>query len=355
MIVQSESTAIKGEAGLQNDLFLKALKGESVSRPPVWMMRQAGRYLPEYQVLRAKYDFFTRVQTPELAAEITIQPIDRLGVDAAILFSDILVVPQAMGLVVEMNEGKGPLLPSTISNMSDVLKLEVDEAHLRLQYVYDAIRVTKEKLLGRVPLIGFAGAPWTIFCYMVEGKGSKTFDKAKAFCYQHPEAAHALLQSITLVTAAYLREQAKAGVNAIQIFDSWGSVWDKADYARFSLPYLNQLVQYLDGEIPVILFAKGVWHSLPELQATGASALGVDWGNTAGEARRLTGGSITLQGNYDPIKLLQPTETIRKDVRDMIREFGKDRYIVNLGHGIVPQIPVEHAQAFVDAVKNYSE
>jgi len=210
-------------------------------------------------------------------------------------------------------------------------------------------------LLGRVPLIGFAGAPWTIFCYMVEGKGSKTFDKAKAFCYQDPDAAHALLQSITLATAAYLKAQVKAGVNAIQIFDSWGSVWDKPDYASFSLQYLKQLVQHLNGEIPVIPFAKGVWHSLPELQATGAAALGVDWANTATEARRLTGGTITLQGNYDPIKLLQPVEKIRTDVRDMIREFGKDRYIVNLGHGIVPQIPVDHAQAFVDAVKSYKE
>jgi len=357
MIGQSEQTALKGETGtgLQNDLFLRAVKGEPVSRPPVWMMRQAGRYLPEYQVLRAKYDFFTRVQTPELAAEITIQPIDRLAVDAAILFSDILVIPQAMGLTVEMNEGKGPLLPDTISNMSDVLKLEVEAAHVKLQYVYDAIKVTRERLLGRVPLIGFAGAPWTIFCYMVEGKGSKTFDKAKAFCYQDPDAAHALLQSITLATAAYLKAQVKAGVNAIQIFDSWGSVWDKPDYASFSLQYLKQLVQHLNGEIPVILFAKGVWHSLPELQATGAAALGVDWANTATEARRLTGGTITLQGNYDPIKLLQPVEKIRTDVRDMIREFGKDRYIVNLGHGIVPQIPVDHAQAFVDAVKSYKE
>lgn len=341
------------ETGLQNDLLLKALRGETVSRPPVWMMRQAGRFLPEYQELRAKYDFFTRVQTPELAAAITLQPIDRLGVDAAILFSDILVVPQAMGMTVEMNEGKGPLLPKTISTLEDVLKLEVDEAHHRLQYVYDAIGATRSVLHNRVPLIGFAGAPWTIFCYMVEGKGSKTFGKAKAFCYQHPDIAHALLQRISMVTAAYLKEQANAGVNAIQIFDSWGSVWDKEDYAQYSLPYIKQVVQHLGKEVPVIVFAKGVWHSLPELQDTGAAALGLDWGNTPSEARRLTQGNITLQGNYDPIKLLQPKEKIRTDVEKMIREFGKDRYIVNLGHGIVPNIPVDHAQTFVDAVKNF--
>ena len=341
--------------GLQNELFLQALRGETVPRPPVWMMRQAGRYLPEYQQLRARYDFFTRVQSPELAATITIQPVDRLGVDAAILFSDILVVPQAMGLVVEMNEGKGPLLPETIASMADVLKLEVEEAHLRLQYVYDAIRTTRAQLNGRVPLIGFAGAPWTIFCYMVEGKGSKTFEKAKAFCYEKPDVAHALLQSITLVTIAYLREQVKAGVNALQIFDSWGSVWDKHDYALYSMPYIRQIVQYLREEIPVIVFAKGVWHSLPELADTGAAALGLDWMNTPSEARRLTQNKITLQGNYDPIKLLQPVEKIKQDVAQMIGEFGKDRYIVNLGHGIVPHIPVSHAQAFVDAVKGWVE
>jgi len=341
--------------GLQNDLFLRALRGESVPRPPVWMMRQAGRYLPEYQELRARYDFFTRVQSPDLAATITIQPVDRVGVDAAILFSDILVVPQAMGLVVEMNEGKGPQLPETITGMNDVLKLKVEEAHLRLKYVYDAIQTTNARLNGRVPLIGFAGAPWTIFCYMVEGKGSKTFDKAKAFCYEKPDVAHALLQSITLVTIAYLKEQVKAGVHALQIFDSWGSVWDKKDYALYSMPYINQILQQLRDEIPVIVFAKGVWHSLPEMAGTGAAALGLDWTNTPAEARRLTENKITLQGNYDPIKLLQPIEKIKRDVDEMIGEFGKDRYIVNLGHGIVPQIPVSHAQAFVDAVKNWVE
>jgi uroporphyrinogen decarboxylase len=338
---------------LKNDLLLKALKGEQVSRPPVWMMRQAGRYLPEYLELKAKYDFFTRVQTPELATAITLQPIDIVGTDAAILFSDILVVPQAMGMEVQMVEGKGPLLPDTIKDIRQVKQLQVTEAHHQLQYVYDAIKLTKQQLDGSVPLIGFAGAPWTILCYMVEGKGSKTFDKAKTFCYTQPDTAHALLQSVTDVTIAYLKEQVKAGADCVQLFDSWGGVWDKEDFAIFSLPYIRQIVQALKTDCPVTVFAKGVWHSLSELQETGASALGLDWANTATVARSLTNNSVTLQGNYDPIKLLQPVTKIRQDVTRMINEFGPQRYIVNLGHGIVPEIPVNHARAFVEAVKEW--
>jgi uroporphyrinogen decarboxylase len=338
---------------LQNDLLLKALRGEQVPRPPVWMMRQAGRYLPQYMELKAKYDFFTRVETPELAAAITIQPVDIVGTDAAILFSDILVVPQAMGLTVEMVEGRGPLLPETITSMKDVEKLIVEEAHTKLHYVYDAIKVTKQQLNGRVPLIGFAGAPWTLFCYMIEGKGSKTFDKAKTFCYSFPDVTHRLLQAITTVTISYLREQVKAGADCVQLFDSWGGVWDKEDFGRFSLPYIRQIVTALKDHSPITVFAKGVWHSLPELQATGASALGLDWGNTAATARALTQNAITLQGNYDPVKLMQPAHKIKQDVHEMISAFGPQRYIVNLGHGIIPGIPVDHAKAFIDAVKEW--
>lgn len=338
---------------LKNDLLLKALRGEEVTRPPVWMMRQAGRYLPEYMELKAKYDFFTRVQTPELAAAITIQPIDIVEVDAAILFSDILVVPQAMGMEVQMHEGKGPLLPQVIATLDDVRKLSVKEAPDQLGYVYDAIKLTQERLNNAVPLIGFAGAPWTLLCYMVEGKGSKTFEKSKAFCYTQPETAHALLQSITDVTIGYLKKQVEAGVDCVQLFDSWGGVWDKEDFAIFSLPYIRQIVTALKELVPVTVFAKGVWHSLPQLQDTGASALGLDWANTPTVARQLTRSAITLQGNYDPIKLLQPISKIKSDVKAMINEFGAQRYIVNLGHGIVPGIPVAHARAFVEAVKEW--
>lgn len=344
---------VSSSASIKNDLLLKALRGEQVDRPPVWMMRQAGRYLPEYLELKAKYDFFTRVQTPELAAAITVQPIDIIGPDAAILFSDILVVPQAMGMEVQMVEGRGPLLPDTISTMVDVKKLIVEDAHHQLQYVYDAIRVTKEMLNGSVPLIGFAGAPFTLLCYMVEGKGSKTFEKAKAFCYTKPDVAHALLNSISDVTISYLRKKVEAGANCLQLFDSWGGVWDKEDFSLYSLPYIKRIVEGVKDLAPITVFAKGVWHSLPELQSTGASALGVDWANTGKAARELTQNSITLQGNYDPVKLLQPVEKIRSDVQEMIREFGPQKYIVNLGHGIIPSIPVAHAKAFVDTVKEW--
>lgn len=337
-----------------NDLLMKALRGEEVPRPPVWMMRQAGRYLPQYMELKKKYDFFTRIQTPELASAITLQPVNIIGTDAAIVFSDILVVPQAMGMTVEMQEGKGPLLPQTINNLADVQQLIVADAPHRLHYVYEALALCKQQLAGRVPLIGFAGAPWTLLCYMVEGKGSKTFDKAKSFCYQQPEAAHALLQAITDVTIPYLIQQAASGADCIQLFDSWGGLWDKEGFAAFSLPYIKQITEAVSSHCPVIVYAKGVWHSLPELQQTGAAALGLDWCNTPQAARTLTNNSITLQGNYDPARLLQSPARIRRDVQQMIAAFGPQRYIANLGHGITPNIPVENARAFVDAVKEYA-
>src|SRR6187401_3442281 len=221
---------------LKNDLLLKALRGEKVERPPVWMMRQAGRYLPDYIKIREKYDFFTRVQTPELACEITLQPVDQIGVDAAIIFSDILVIPHAMGLEVLLEEGKGPVLPKTIQSAADVDALITDTAETNghLQYMERSLKMTKEALAGRVPLIGFAGAPWTILCYMVEGKGSKTFDKAKAFCYTQPDAAHALLQKITDTTISYLKGQIAAGADTVQVFDSWGGLLSPDDFENFS-------------------------------------------------------------------------------------------------------------------------
>lgn len=226
---------------IKNDLFLRALNNESVERPPVWMMRQAGRYLPEFRAIRDKYDFFTRCKTPELAAEITVQPIRIVKPDAAILFSDILVVPQAMGIDVELKENIGPLLPNPIRSAADVNNVRIPDIHESLGYVMDAIKLTKEMLNNEVPLIGFAGSPWTIFCYAVEGKGSKSFDTAKGFCFSQPEAAHALLQKITDTTIAYLIEKVKAGVNAIQVFDSWGGMLSPADYQEFSWKYINQI------------------------------------------------------------------------------------------------------------------
>ncbi|MFN4082418.1 MAG: uroporphyrinogen decarboxylase [Bacteroidia bacterium] len=334
-------------------LLLKALRGEKVERPPVWMMRQAGRYLPQYIELRKKYDFFTRVQTPELACEITLQPIDIVGTDAAILFSDILVIPQAMGLEVQMIESKGPVLPKTTTTKAEIDALNIHHAADNLKYVYDAIALTKKELKNRVPLIGFAGAPFTILCYMVEGKGSKAFDKAKQFCVSEPKLAHDLLQKITNVTIEYLKRQVQAGADCVQVFDSWSGLLSKTDFDLFAKPYLLQIADVLSALAPVILFPKGSWYALQDLSQSNASALGVDWCVTPQQARAFTNNNITLQGNFDPNHLLKPINEIEKEVKDMIDAFGVDKYIVNLGHGILPNIPVEHAQAFVNAVKNY--
>lgn len=340
---------------LKNDLFLRALKGESVERPPVWMMRQAGRYLPEFRALRDKYDFFTRCRMPEIAAEITVQPIRIVKPDAAILFSDILVVPQAMNIDVEMRENIGPWVPNPIRSAADVEQVIVPNIEETLGYVMDAIKITKEMLNDEVPLIGFAGSPWTIFCYAVEGKGSKAFDTAKGFCFAHPEAAHALLQKITDTTILYLKEKVKAGVDAVQIFDSWGGMLSPVDYQEFSWKYINQIVEALADEAPVIVFGKGCWFALGDMAKSRASALGVDWTCSPRNARYLSGGNITLQGNFDPSRLMSPIPTIKKMVHEMIDEFGKDKYIVNLGHGILPHIPVDHAKAFIEAVKEYNK
>lgn len=338
---------------IKNDLFLRALKGETVSRPPVWMMRQAGRYLPEFMEIRDKYDFFTRCQTPELAAEITVQPIRRFGMDAAILFSDILVVPQAMNIPFEMKPGVGPYLADPIRTPEQVSATPIPDIDETLGYVMDAIKLTKEMLNDEIPLIGFAGSPWTVFCYCVQGQGSKSFDRAKEFCFTQPEAAHQLLQKITDTTIAYLKEKVRAGVNAVQVFDSWGGMLSPADFREFSWFYMQQIVDALHEQVPVIAFAKGCWFALEDMAASKVSALGVDWTITPKMARQFTGGQVTLQGNMDPSRLLSPPAVIKKLVTEMIGEFGKDKYIVNLGHGILPNIPVDHARAFIDAVKEY--
>jgi uroporphyrinogen decarboxylase len=337
----------------KNDLLLKALRGENVKRPPVWMMRQAGRYLPEYIALREKYDFFTRVQTPELAAKITLQPVRRIGVDAAIIFSDILVIPQAMGVEVLMEEGKGPLLPKVIKTEKDINSLFTDKVEEKLGYVTKALMLTKQELNNEVPLIGFAGAPWTILCYMVEGKGSKTWEKAKEFCFTQPDLAHQLLQKITDTTIRYLKAQTKAGADVVQVFDSWAGALSPEDFKRFAQPYLIQIADALQDDAPVILFPKGSWYALKELSESSASAIGIDWCISPKMAREMTENKTTLQGNSDPAKLLLPVGEIKKEVKKMINEFGVQKYIVNLGHGITPNIPVDHAKAFVDAVKEF--
>jgi len=338
---------------IKNDLLLRALKGETVKRPPVWMMRQAGRFLPDFRVLREKYDFFTRCRTPELAAEITIMPVKQVGVDAAILFSDILVIPQAMNIHVEMKPKFGPWIPNPIRSQKEVDKVIVPDVDVALDYVMNAIKITKQELNNEVPLLGFAGSPWTILCYVVQGQGSKTFDLAKEFCFTHPIAAHQLLQKITDTTIAYLKAKVKAGVDAVQLFDSWGGMLAPADYQEFSWQYINQIIEALKEEAPVIAFGKGCWFALDEMANSNAAALGVDWTIKPQIARRLTNNKITLQGNLDPSRLLSTIPEIKKMTNQMIHDFGKDKYIVNLGHGILPNTPVDHAKAFIDTVKEF--
>ena len=338
---------------LKNDLFLRALRGEEVERPPVWMMRQAGRYLPQYMKLRKKYTFFERVETPELACEITIQPIDELEPDAAIIFSDILTIPQALGIDVQMIQGKGPVMGNPIQSEDDAFSILAEDIAEKLHYVMDAITLTRKELNGRVPLIGFAGAPWTLFCYMVQGEGSKNFDKAKSFLYQHPEASRHVMKELTRATIDYLNAQIRAGAQAVQLFDSWSGLLSPEDFNEWALPCLMDIAKNVKG-VPMILFAKGSWYALERLSyKSGVAALGLDWTISPEFAREKTGGQITLQGNFDPSHLLAPIKEIELKTKRMIDRFGTQRYIANLGHGILPHVPVDHARAFVDTVKGY--
>lgn len=338
---------------LKNDLLLRALNKEKLSRPPVWMMRQAGRYLPDFRKLKEQYDFFTRCRTPELVAQITCMPIDQIGVDAAILFSDILVVPQAMGLNFQMKESGGPFLEHPIRSVAQAHRVECPEVQEKLSYVFEGIRLSKQALENRVPLIGFAGAPWTIFCYAIEGKGSKTFNNAKAFAFSHPDASHELLEKITQTTISYLLKKIESGVDVVQIFDSWAGILSSEDYKLFSWKYTKKIVEKIQSNAPVVVFAKGCWHTLALMsQFKGVSALGLDWTVSAKTARELIG-SCTLQGNLDPAELLAPISRIKEKTLKMIHDFGAQSYIANLGHGILPETPVENAKAFVDTVKGY--
>ena len=336
-----------------NDTFLKACRGEKTDYTPIWIMRQAGRYLPEYQKVRGNVTFLELCKSPELCVEVTLQPIDRLGVDAAILFSDILVIPQAMNIEVQMKPDFGPYLPNPIRSQKDLDSVIVPDVHETLGYVMEAIKATKEKLNDEVPLIGFAGSPWTILCYCVQGQGSKNFDKAKELCFTNPVVAHSLLQKITDTTIAYLKAKVEAGVDAVQVFDSWGGMLSPVDYQEFSWQYIQQIIDALKDITPVIAFGKGCWFALGDMAKSGASALGVDWTCSPRNARYLSGGQITLQGNFDPTRLFSPPAVIKKMVHQMINEFGKDKLVVNLGHGILPNIPLENAKAFIDAVKEY--
>ncbi|MFT3805820.1 uroporphyrinogen decarboxylase [Arenimonas sp.] len=349
----------------KNDRFLRALRREPVDCTPVWLMRQAGRYLPEYRATRAKAGSFMGLATnPELACEVTLQPLERFDLDAAILFSDILTIPDAMGLGLSFAEGEGPRFARPVRNASDVAKLAVPDMETELRYVMDAVRLIRRELGGRVPLIGFSGSPWTLACYMIEGGGSDNFSRIKAMAFSEPALLHRLLSIVTDAVIAYLSAQRAAGAQALQVFDTWGGVLAPHHYREFSLPYLARIARELArGEgserTPLIVFGKGNAPYLEELSDCGAEAVGVDWLVSLGEARRRTGGKVALQGNLDPATLYASPESIRAEARralDSYAEVAGSRFghVFNLGHGMSPDMDPAHVGVLVDAVHEFS-
>ena len=342
---------------LQNDRFIKALLREPIDRTPAWLMRQAGRYLPEYRALRAKTrDFFTFCQTPELACEATLQPLARFPLDAAIIFSDILTVPLAMGCDIKMDEGRGPVAPNPIQDQKAIEQLRVMDAVSKLGYVSEAIQLTKKALNNTVPLIGFAGSPWTVATYMVEGKSSKTFETIKSMLYLDPLLLHQLLQKITQVTVDYLNAQITAGADVIMLFDSWGGVLSPIDYQHFSLHYLHYIANHIMREhnhkkIPLIFFSKNCGLYLENIVNAGCDAVGLDWTMDLSLAKKQVGGRVALQGNLDPCVLLSTPEKIRSAVADILRVYNNQTgFVFNLGHGISKDTPVENVAALFERI-----
>jgi uroporphyrinogen decarboxylase len=337
--------------------FLRALRREPVDMTPIWIMRQAGRYLPEYRATRARAgSFLALAKTPELACEVTLQPLDRFKLDAAILFSDILTIPDAMGLGLHFVEGEGPKLAHPLRSAADIEKLGVPDAERDLRYVMDAVRLIRRELNDRVPLIGFAGSPWTLACYMIEGEGSSSFSRAKALAWNDPALMHRLLETIAKSVAAYLAGQAAAGAQALMVFDTWGGLLGPAPFREFSLRWLGEIVTRLKAdpvarELPVILFSKGANAHLEAMADTGCAALGVDWTISIGEARERVGARVALQGNLDPAVLAAGPDAIRRETRAVLDAFGAHPgHVFNLGHGITPDIDPAHVALLVDTV-----
>ncbi|HBX36167.1 MAG TPA: uroporphyrinogen decarboxylase [Pseudohongiella sp.] len=346
---------------LKNDRFLRALMGQDVDVTPVWMMRQAGRYLPEYRATREQAgNFMSLCQSPELACEVTLQPLRRYAFDAAILFSDILTIPDAMGLGLYFETGEGPRFRKTVRSEQDVAALPVPDVARDLAYVTDAVSLIRRELNGSVPLIGFSGSPWTLATYMIEGSGSKDFRHAKAMMYNQPEVLHALLDKLAQTVTDYLNAQIAAGAQAVQIFDTWGGILSTPAYQEFSLSYMKKIVAGLTREadgrpVPVILFTKngGLW--LEEIAGSGCHCVGLDWTMEIGRARALIGDRVSLQGNMDPAVLYSSPASIRTEVSRILSSFGSGNgHVFNLGHGITPHVDPDNVSAFVDAVHELS-
>jgi uroporphyrinogen decarboxylase len=346
---------------LQNDRFLRALLRQPVDVTPVWMMRQAGRYLPEYRATREKAgSFMDLCMNPELACEVTLQPLDRFPLDAAILFSDILTVPDAMGLGLYFTEGEGPRFERPVRSRAAIEALAVPDPEGELRYVMDAVRTIRRELQGRVPLIGFSGSPWTLATYMVEGGSTKTFSRSKGMMFDEPALMHGLLAKLADAVTLYLNAQIAAGAQAVMVFDTWGGTLTPRDYRDFSLAYMQRIVDGLTREaegrrVPVILFTKGGGQWLEWMADTGCDALGLDWTTDIGEARARVGDRVALQGNLDPCTLYASPEAIRRAVGRVLESYGSGPgHVFNLGHGIHPTIPPEHAAAMIEAVHELS-
>ncbi|XP_045135503.1 uroporphyrinogen decarboxylase-like isoform X1 [Portunus trituberculatus] len=381
-----------GFPAMVNDRLLRAARGEEVDQVPVWVMRQAGRYLPEFREVRAKHDFFTMCQTPSLSCQVTLQPLNRFPLDAAIIFSDILVIPQALGMEVEMRPGEmsssptpralslnlsytyhtrvlkppnmGPVFPSPLRGPDDLSRLAPPgDACTKLQYVFDALTLTRKELKGKATLIGFSGAPWTIMAYMIEGKGSKTMSNAKGWLYRHAEASHRLLKIITEATIHYLVGQVKAGAQVLQVFESHAEHLGPQLFRDFALPYLKQICDQVKErvkqlglpDIPMIVFPKGGHYTLKDLASLKYEVIGIDWTVDPILARELVGPNKVLQGNLDPCALYGDKKSIDTAVKEMVQKFGRHRYIANLGHGMYPDMDPDHLAAFVQAVQKYSK
>ncbi|HEY0197114.1 MAG TPA: uroporphyrinogen decarboxylase [Rhodanobacter sp.] len=345
---------------LKNDRFLRALRREPTDTTPIWVMRQAGRYLPEYRATRERAgSFMALAQNPELACEVTLQPLQRFDLDAAILFSDILTIPDAMGLGLSFAQGEGPQFAHPVRTAADIAKLAVPDMDGELRYVMDAVRLIRRELHGRVPLIGFSGSPWTLACYMVEGSGSKDFATLKAMCWNEPKLAHQLLDTLAQSVAHYLVAQAAAGAQALMVFDTWGGLLGPAPFREFSLRYMSRVVDALKAdahsrELPVILFSKGSGQHLAEMADSGCAALGVDWTVDLDDARRTVAGKVALQGNLDPAILRADPEVIRREAHAVLDSYGNHPgHVFNLGHGITPEVDPEHVKVLVDEVHAY--
>jgi len=346
---------------LKNDRLIRALLRQPVDRTPVWIMRQAGRYLPEYRETRAKAgDFMTLCSTPELACEVTLQPLRRFDLDAAILFSDILTIPDAMGLGLYFSEGEGPRFEHTLRSAADIEKLPIPDPTDELRYVIDAVSLIRRELDGRVPLIGFAGSPWTLATYMIEGGSSKSFSRSKTMLFEDPATAHVLMSKLATSITHYLNAQIEAGAQAVMVFDSWGGALSAGHYREFSLAYMKQIVDGLkrqqDGQtIPVILFTKGGGLWLQDIADTGCDAVGLDWTMDIGNARQLVGDRVALQGNMDPAVMAASPDAVVREAQRILTAFGDGSgHVFNLGHGITPDIRPENVGALVDAVHDFS-